>query len=425
MPGEAAKRGGIYQGWLVALGAFVAFMFASITHTSFGLFVVPASEELDISRADANTWLIVMGVGSALIAPIAGMLIDRFSVRVIMALGGVLLALSLIGIASTSSVWLMMALALPIAFASDSAGGIAANTVTARWFRRRRGRALAMVGIASSAAGFVLAPLIAYLIVNYGWRTAMPMIGLLAGAIILLMVILLIRARPAPEQLEDSGELVVTKTTAEDDVEKRVWTHRELITNRNFLLLAFGAGLLFASDRALLISVAPYLADRGISLQTAGFLISALTGSSIAGKLIVGFVADYVDARKIFLVVAVLHVLLLLMFMIQPGIWIMFAVSVLVGIGIGGVQPTKQVLTASIFGSASFGTVIGTAAVIHQILMMTTFRFIGEVRDRTGSYDLAFQIFIGGVVLAAILIWQLKIPGRKGVEQQPTLAPAE
>jgi sugar phosphate permease len=415
-------RARIYQGWWVAIGAFVATMFATIAHTSFGLFVVPTSKEFDLSRADVNNWLIAMGIGSAFLAPIAGRLIDRVSIRLIMAVGGVILALSLIGISSARSPWTTILLAVPIAFASDSAGSIAGNTATARWFRRRRGRALALVGIAASAAGFLLSPLIAFLIVSYGWRGALFIMGLLAGAVIVLMALALVRSRPREEQLRASGELDQLKTGQEERTEQQHWSYRELLTNRNFLFLAFGAGLLFASDRALVTSVAPYLSDAGTSLQMAGFLISTLTGSSIIGKLVVGYAADYVDPRRIFLVVVALHVVLLVMFIVQPGYWIMFAISAVVGVGIGGVLPTYQVLTASVFGSASYGTVIGTATVIQQVMMMAAFRFIGEARDRSGSYNIAFEVFIAIALLAAYCIWQVRISGRGSADSQPVPA---
>lgn len=395
----------MYQGWKVALGAFLAFTFASFVHTSFGLFVVPASTSLGISRADTNTWLIVMGVGSAFLAPVAGRMLDRFPVRTIMASGGIILALSMYVMAGASSTWLLLLMALPVAFASDSAGGIAAGTVTARWFRKRRGRALALVGIGASAAGFVLSPLIAYLIVNLGWRGALPVIGTISAAVILLMAAFVIRDRPTREQLIESGELNEADEALEATHEQRKWGNLELLTNRNFILLALGAGLLFASDRALMISVAPYLSDGGIDIKMAGLMISALTGSSIVGKLLVGYLADHIDPRRIFLVVAALHIVLLVTFIIQPGYWAMFAVALFAGIGIGGVLPTWQVLTARTFGSASYGMVIGTGAVIHQVLMMAAFRFVGEVSDRTKSYDAAFMVFIGMVFVSALFIW--------------------
>jgi MFS family permease len=414
MRDSSGSRTKIYQGWLVLIGAFIAHMFAiGTTHYSFGLFVVPVSKELHISRADANNWLIVMSLGSAILAPIAGRLVDRFSIRLIMVLGGAILALGIVGIAATNSLWMMLLMAIgPIAFGADCGGALAGNAAVARWFRRRRGRALALAAIASSAGGFVMAPLGAFLITTYGWRPALAVMGLLAGGMISLAALLLVRARPSEDQLRESGELALVTTAKERETEQRIWTYHDLIVNRNFLLLAFGAGLLFASDRALLVSVAPYLADNGLSLQLAGFLISVLTAASIAGKLIVGYIADYVDPRKIFLVVAALHVLLLILFIVQPAFWIMMALAAVLGLGIGGVLPTTQVLTASVFGSATYGTVIGTGTVIHQLLMMATLRIIGEVRDRTGSYDIAFAVFIGYVVIAAFLVWQLDVQRR-------------
>jgi sugar phosphate permease len=403
---DTPKAPGIYRGWWVALGAFVAAMFATVAHTSFGLFVAPVSQELGLSRTQVNNWLIAMGIASAVLGPFTGRLVDRVSVRLVMAVGGVILALCLTAMSVTASPVLLILLAVPMAFASDSAGSIAANTVTARWFRRRRGRALALVGISASASGFVLAPLVAYLIATHGWRNTLDVLGIGGGTFIVVMALLLIRSRPSARQLgtfEEKGQ-----SAQQHGAEQKLWRYRELLSNRNFLFLALGSGLLFASDRALLTAAGAYLADTGISLQKAGFLISTLMGSSIVGKLVVGYVADLVDPRKIFVVVAALHVLLLSVFVMQPAYAVMMAVAAIVGIGIGGVLPVYQVLTASVFGSASYGTVIGTAVVFQQILMMAAFRFVGEVRDRTGSYTLAFETFIVIALLAPCFIWQLK-----------------
>jgi MFS family permease len=413
----------IYRGWFVLLGSFLVFTSASMVHTTFGLFAVPAAKELHISYADANTWLIVMGLASACLSPFVGRLVDRVSARLIMAIGGVVLAASFAGIGLTSYLPLMMALAIPVAFASDSAGGLAASTVTARWFRRRRGRALALVGISASAAGFIFSPIAAWLIVTYSWRTALTGLGLFSCTMILLMAFLLVRDRPTPEQLQAS-EAFPPGAELPASTEERQWSFGRLVRERNFLLLSFGIGLLFASDRSLLISVAPYLNDQGVDLKMAGLLASVLMGSSIVGKLVVGAIADYVDPRRIFLVVAGLHLVLLVSFLVQPGYWVLFGISLVSGLGIGGVLPVNQVLTARVFGSASFGAVIGTAAVVHQLIMMISFRFIGEVRDRTGDYSAALQTFIVFVVISAILVSLVRLDESKAPMPEVSPVPA-
>ena len=167
--------------------------------------------------------------------------------------------------------------------------------------------------------------------------------------------------------------------------------------------------MLIASDRAVLVSVAPYLADAGYSVGAAALVLSVLGGSALTGMMLVGYLAERVDPRKIFAMIVALHVALLLLFTIGPSYKLLLVGSAIVGLGIGGVLPAKQVLMACSFGSASYGTVLGTASVILQILMMAALRFIGEVHDRTGSYALAFEAFILLAVLSGVFVWQVRL----------------
>ena len=66
----------------------------------------------------------------------------------------------------------------PVALAVTSAGALAGNTVTARWFQRHRGRALGILAVSTSAGGFLMTPLFAALIDNYGWRDALDIVSI-------------------------------------------------------------------------------------------------------------------------------------------------------------------------------------------------------------------------------------------------------
>ena len=245
-----------------------------------------------------------------------------------------------------------------------------------------------------------------FLIGDFGWRSALALLGAGCGLLILLSAILLVRVRPSEEELRAAGEDLAGSQASE----ARIWGYKDLLRNRNFLLIAFGGGLFIASDRALLVSVAPYFSDGGFTVQQAGVMLSVLGGSSLAGKLLVGYLADFIDPRRIFIAVAALHIALLLVLMVEPSYPVLIGAAAVLGIGLGGVMPAQQVLTASVFGSASYGTVLGTAAIIIQVLMMVALRFIGEVYDRTGSYGLAFQVFIVVVIISTMMIWRIRRP---------------
>lgn len=413
-----------YRGWKVLVGGFIAGMVpVGAIQYSYGLFVVPVSDELGLSRADANNGLIAMGIGATVMSPFIGRIIDRYSIRLVMAVGALLLAAGYFAIAQTSSPWVIVLIALgPLALAQDSAGGMPANTLAARWFRRRRGRAMGIIGAAPSAGGFILAPVAGFLIVWLGWRSALAVLGLGAAAILLLAAIFLVRSRPDAGELEKIGELGSSDTDSDGHVdEHKVWGYRELLTDRSFLLLVVGTGMLLASDRAILISIAPYLADQGIDLQMAAFMVSALTGSALLGKLVVGYLADFVDARRLFYAVAALHVVLLVLFIMAPPYWVLMSASLIVGVGIGGVLTVTQVLIASLFGSGSYGTILGVAGMILQILMLSALRFIGEVRDRTGSYELAFEVFMIFVACSIFLVWMIRPERGMGKLQAQTI----
>ncbi len=106
-----------YRGWSVVLGSFVCAMLAvGGSVYIFGLFVIPVSEAFDLSRADVNNGLTLTLIGTAIWSPILGRLIDRFSARLVIAVGALLYAVGFFTIASSSSLWLIsLAIRGPVA----------------------------------------------------------------------------------------------------------------------------------------------------------------------------------------------------------------------------------------------------------------------------------------------------------------------
>ncbi len=169
----------IYPGWRVLGGSFLcAAMALGFTVYVFGLFVVPVSEEFGLSRANANNGMIALQLGSVVMAPFVGRLMDRFSARHIMMMGGVAFGGALMLASGTNSPWFMLfLLTVPLTFGYAACGVLGANTVVVRWFSKRRGRALGTLALSTSVGGMLSQPLTAFLIETFGWRTALFQIG--------------------------------------------------------------------------------------------------------------------------------------------------------------------------------------------------------------------------------------------------------
>jgi sugar phosphate permease len=301
-------------------------------------------------------------------------------------------------------------------------GSLAANAVVARWFRRRRGRAMGLMALATSAGGFLVPPAVALLIADYGWRTAIVVVGCVIGPVIALLGAFVMRDRPGAGEMSAAGELETSSSgqaAAEDEPE---WTIPAMLRSRNFWLLQGAIALLMASDQALLALKVPFYQSKGVGLEAASVLLAAQSGSAIVGKVLLGFLAERYDIRRIYGIICGLHVVVLLLFIHWPGYWVMLGLLTLTGVAIGGVLPVKLMLIALAFGSRSFGQVVGCLTAGVQGLSIVFIYLSGKTFDMTGNYDMVFWLFMGGAVLSFILVQAVRLPGKE--QHDAALAPA-
>ena len=410
-----------YPGWTVLAAVFFcALLIIGGSIYVYQLFVLPVTEEFRISRGDASLAFVGLLVGIAVWSPFIGRLYDRVSAKWLIPIGGISYAVGLAILSVSQTLWLSL-LAIPVflGLAMAAAGGLAANTITTRWFERRRGRALGIASIASSAGGFVMVPIVTFLIENFDWRTALMATGLSVGAIIVLIGLFVVRDRPSAEQKSVFGEFADAVDDGPEDAP--LWTFASLLKSRNFWLLNAGVGLLLASDQAVLTSKYPYLVDIGFSAAQAASVVTAMTGSAIAGKYLVGYLSERFDVRWLYGLVALFHILLLCVYLLEPGYIFMLVFASIFGAAVGGIYPVWSMLCAKAFGADSFGVAFGAMALFTQVLAIAFVRFIGVSFDQTGSYSFAFSLFIGAVVIGLLAIMAMRFDAPPKPEASPTV----
>ena len=399
----------LYRGWFVlAAGYICGGLLIACTIYCFGLFVKPVAAEFGLSRADANNGFIIFTLGTSLSLPFIGRLLDRMPLQRVTVAGSVVFGLAFVGIGLAPALWMMVPLLLLAAVGMGGAGALAANKAAASWFHRRRGRVLGFLATATSAGGTVVAPVMAWLIENHGWRMALIVSGIVVGTICAVLSALFMRNRTG-----DWDPVERATAAAAPPADEPVWRVPDLLKARNFWLIAFSMGTMLAVDQALLASLVAYSTDRGMTLGQAGLLMSVLAFSAIAGKLLVGLAAERFDQRVLMAAVAASHLVFLGVLLSDPSYYLLIGVASVAGLAVGGTYPIWNLVVAVCFGSASFGSVIGAMSPISLPLSMIAARFVGEVFDRTGHYDFAFQVFLGVAVLSAILILFVRPPRRE------------
>jgi MFS family permease len=187
-----------YGWWIVGIGCLQEAVKSGTFNTGFTLYFLPVLTEWHLSRAATSLPFSLAKLEAALAGPLVGYLIDRFDLRVTMALGTVLAGVGFLLLAATQryATFLLVFLSLlSVGFHMGfNQGSMAAVNY---WFRARRSFAMSLLQTGQALGGVLLFPLVALAVLKLGWRAA----ALLSGGAVLLLLPLVGFMRPTPERM--------------------------------------------------------------------------------------------------------------------------------------------------------------------------------------------------------------------------------
>lgn len=154
-------------------------------------------DELGISRPAISTAYLIGTLAGATAMPFIGKALDRFGTRRVMVAVALVFSAALCGLSAAGSIAGLTAGFVIIRMAGQGALNLAATTVVALWFQRRRGTAIGIMS-AIGASAISLAPvLLESLIANWGWRQAWLAEGIFIAVVVIPVAWFAIRDRPA------------------------------------------------------------------------------------------------------------------------------------------------------------------------------------------------------------------------------------
>jgi len=407
----AATGRGPFYGWRVLSVMFASQMVAvgGVSYP-YSLFVKPIGAELGASRGQLSWGMIGLMIVLMLAGPFVGRALDRYSIRHIVAAGGLLLGagFGLMSI-STSPLTLALCFWIPVGLGHLVAGPATASKLVAAWFERRRGLALGISAVGTSAGGFLAPPLVAAAIAAWGWRGALVAIGLVSAIVVVPAALAVIVNRPQDIGLRPDGDPQLDGERAAPEL----WSIRRALTHPAYWGLALAFGAPFAISGGLLSFLHAYGTDRGLSASAAAWLISLLSGASVVGKLVFGALADRIPARALTWTGIAFQAAFLWLLMGQPSAATLFAAAVIGGLSFGGLLPLHGIMVAAAFGPASFASVMGLMAPVITPLLIASFWISGFMYSEEHGYDPVLELLlIGSAIGAAALL--LVRPGAPG-----------
>lgn len=284
-------------GWRVVAGAFVGMVMANGFFTyAFTILVNPIRAEFGASLEQVMYSLTLGTLGGLFLSPVIGTMIDRYSVRHIMSLGGLITVAGLYGMAQAQSILAFnIIFGITMSLSLGTMSTMTGSAVVSRWFTGNRGKALGVAAMGTSVGGMLFPALLTFWVESVGWRGAVQNTALLTLFVVTPFMWLTIRNRPQdlglqPAQMPQADTAPSPEATA-------ALTMPQIIRMRSFWLIGLSMGLVFASFATMLANLSPYAARLGVSDGAISTMIAVLSLAGLAGKLVFGAAADRINLK--------------------------------------------------------------------------------------------------------------------------------
>ena len=396
------------------MGALINGIGAGITYHSMSVFFLPLKRDLEVSSAAISLLYGAARLEGGFEGPLVGYLINRFGSRKIIIIGSAFAGIGLI-LLSTVHSFLNFFLVYVFVVAMGSNAGFfhPVSTAVNQWFIRHRGLGFSVITASGSVGGMIMAPLLSFIILNYGWRNGSVVAGLMILAIAIPAALPLKRS-PEEMGLHPDGRAPSESFGKASSPSGRIivesnFTIREAMRTLHFWLLMVCICLRLMVTVALNIHFVPLLVWKGMSEATSAYLLGLFAFVSIPLTIGLGWMGDRWNKARLSSL-CLLPIILAMMGMIffqGKGILYFFPIAFAF---IMGTASLNWALIGDFFGRGSYATLRGIMGIGYGTATFLSPIYAGWIFDRTESYTIVMLTFSIILAFAAFIFAVLSPP---------------
>ncbi len=264
----------------------------------------------------------------------------------------------------------------------------------------------------------MVAPIAGWLVSEFGWRTAWVVLGLVMIVTIAPISALFMRRQPEdigllPDgaKVESTGNNGTGPPNQADRVDDEYpWTVRQAIRTRALWILLGVQSLAMVALMPVLFHQVAYVQDKGFSLASAAGVATTLAGFAIVGKLVYGYLVEWIAFRWVLAMSLIPAGLSLFLLVGASGTVMLYTYAVAHGLTMGGFPPLMNVAFAEHFGRKHLGAIRGVVTPLGNVVAAVSPVVAGWMWVRTGSYDTPFTILGFAWVAAGLLALSAATP---------------
>ncbi len=369
----------------------------------FGVMLASVQQRMGINAEQASLGIPLVLIGSSIVAPFAGVLLARYSLRLILVIGALLTVggFAVLGLTNSYPLYLL-AYGLLLGPAMSLTGSVGPATLVTRWFNRNRGLALGVVHLPIVIA--ILPVALNWFIERNGHVAAYLTLAIFTAIFLVPLTLLAVDHPPGGEQ------------PAPEPAEKRTadgsFSVAQLLARPRYWAMCLAVIASMASSVLLGSLLVPMAMSWGFTPGESALIQSIMSAVGILGSVLFGWVSDRLGGARTLALIAFDCAVLWTLLLLQPPFAATALIVGLIGMhGAGAIPGISKSITEA-FGQASFSRGFGVNTVIS--LPFIAFAIVGSagVYTATGSYNPAI-IAMAGFFVVAILLALYAASGRK------------
>lgn len=385
--------------WVILILAMLTYLMAFLSRFAWPPLAPVVIPILDMNMTEAGGYMTAFYIGYIITQIPAGILGDRFGVRIIMVATLIIQAVASFFLGSIES--------FQTGFALRILSGIAGGCVYAVCFRAlvkwfppaQRGLAFGIFMTTPSIGIFLANALVPLMEEMLTWQGVFRTVGVLS-AVIGVMVLLMMKE--SPEQATHSTVAAASVGPKPGFLDGLKY----VFGNRNIMLLAIGGFTLIWAQIGFSSWGNIYLKNQlAFDLKTAGGIMSSLGFIGIIAAPLGGFLAGKTGRGKLLLVIANLMCIVgILIFGHQTSTSMLLATTILAGIGIGIMNAVYSFAISTFSEPAVAATVGGATSFIYQLAGASVPVVTGKAIDLGYSFGAVWWILAAGPIVALVCL---------------------
>ncbi len=385
------------QRWIYVILGIIIMMCLGTVY-SWSVFRIPIEKAFNIGSTQSGFPYMVSLAAYSFFMFITGKYLDKYSPRIIISVGALLVALGWILSAYAPNIYILTVTYGVIIGAGVGIAYGAPMTVVSKWFPEKKGLVVGIVLIGFGLSPLITAPLARNLIENYGITKAFLILGISFGVIIPLL--------SYPFRYPSDVESKSLETTSSTKIHMNDTNTAKMIKSKNFkgLYVNFMIGSMIG---LMLIGMTSNVGVELIKLspKTVALLMIVFAVFNGIGRPIFGLITDKYSSKNAMLIsYALIIIAALLMLVANEGSLVLFSIAFSIfWFNLGGWLAIAPTSTIDMYGTKHYSENYGVVFTAYGIGAIIGVLASGLLMDILANYNYIFYFIIGLCIIGILL----------------------